>query len=85
VARWRDDDNDEWRTIRPKRHGRAPLPRLPHARPASAHVNGYGLAKVTFLSKKAAEVRSKELTAKDGGKRSVYRCKTCSGWHIGGD
>jgi hypothetical protein len=87
--RWKPGDDeavDERRiAARRKREVRkgAPPDMLRGRRQQSSHINGRGLAKTSFITEKAAWNRAEVFETVDGCERSVYRCASCGGWHIG--
>jgi hypothetical protein len=54
----------------------------PTRRPAAAHVNEDGSAKVHYVSRKVARAAGRRLVEKVGWKLSEYRCAECDGWHL---
>ncbi len=48
-----------------------------------AHITSKGRAKKGYAKREDAESRAQFLKKRDGVPMSVYRCDTCSKWHVG--
>ncbi|MCU1363909.1 MAG: hypothetical protein JWM55_1737 [Acidimicrobiaceae bacterium] len=54
------------------------LKRGPHA-----HTTTRGQPKKGYASKSDAEFQAHKLATRDGAPRDVYKCATCTKWHVG--
>lgn len=52
-------------------------------RGAHSHTTAKGRPKVSYRSRGEAEASAQNLTRRGQGPLNVYRCDTCSGWHVG--
>ncbi|HUX04482.1 MAG TPA: hypothetical protein VMV53_06190 [Acidimicrobiales bacterium] len=52
-------------------------------RTRASHVTSRGRPKVAYAKRADAEVQARFLAARDGASMDVYRCPTCSKWHVG--
>lgn len=48
-----------------------------------AHTTLTGRPKMAYASRDEAEAHARSLTRRDGVAMSVYKCGTCSKWHLG--
>lgn len=48
-----------------------------------AHTTLRGRPKMGYATRDEAEARARLLTRRDGAPMSVYRCGTCTKWHVG--
>jgi hypothetical protein len=48
-----------------------------------AHTTFTGRTKVAYETRDEAEARARSLMKRDGAPMSVYRCATCTKWHVG--
>ncbi|HEV3268973.1 MAG TPA: hypothetical protein VGZ68_11290 [Acidimicrobiales bacterium] len=49
----------------------------------SAHTTLRGQPKKAYATREEAAARALQMTKRDGAPMSVYRCSTCSKWHVG--
>ena len=48
-----------------------------------AHTTSKGRPKVAYAKREEAEAHARLLSKRDGAPMSVYRCGTCTKWHVG--
>jgi hypothetical protein len=48
-----------------------------------AHTSLNGKPKMAYATRDEAAARARSMTRRDGAPMSVYRCGTCTKWHLG--